>query len=138
LDRFYSHLDVAISSDKNDNSGGIDLQNPFKPIIAFTATAYIPGKIHVEQNYIVILIMHQSWDSLRIFFDIDLCQMSFQMHLGGFQKIFVIIYDQNFSLLLLHGMVNVYQLILCVSKLKAFTFRNFCPAMGKRHTESAE
>src|SRR3546814_9462705 len=72
----------------------MNVQNSVKPLkTLFSATA-VAGEIHIQQDYIVLLLVKQVRDLLRIPFAVNVVKMSFKQQLGSSQYIPVIVNNQ--------------------------------------------
>src|SRR5690606_21580583 len=86
------------------------------------------GEIDIYEDYVVVLIIHQGGNRFRIFFDINLRKVTFEVHLRCFEQVFVVVDNQNFTKFLFHRVKKA--LTECI------VFKQQCPSSGKAYTET--
>ncbi len=96
FERLYGHFHIAKGRNHNHHRLGVALQDFAKPIKAFFATGGILAEVHIEQNYIVAVLVEQKGDFLRVLLNHYLLHMFFEKHFGGQENIFVVVYNQDF------------------------------------------
>ena len=95
-DGLHGRLDVAERRDQDDHGGRIDLQNPPQPVKPFPPRGGVPGKVHIQEDHVVGVVLQQFGNAVGIGFGIHPPGVLLQKELCGQKHVAVVVDNENF------------------------------------------